>query len=100
MLGRISKKGDRYLRMLLTHGARAVLRAASVSRQAGKTLDGLRSWALAVQARANHNKAACAVADKLARIGYASLRDGEPYKRVRRHSMQRQTSAVSQRHSQ
>ncbi len=29
MLGRISKRGDRYLRMLLTHGARAVLRAAS-----------------------------------------------------------------------
>src|SRR5436853_770914 len=27
-LGRISKPGDRYLRMLLTHGARAVLRAA------------------------------------------------------------------------
>ncbi len=29
-LGRISKRGDRYLRMLLTHGARSVLRAASV----------------------------------------------------------------------
>ena len=30
-LGRISKRGDRYLRMLLTHGARSVLRAASVT---------------------------------------------------------------------
>ncbi|WP_462391302.1 transposase, partial [Acidovorax sp. Q11] len=30
-LGRISKKGDRYLRMLLTHGARSVLRAAKVA---------------------------------------------------------------------
>ena len=30
-LGRISKRGDRYLRMLLTHGARSVLRAASVA---------------------------------------------------------------------
>jgi transposase len=30
-LGRISKRGDRYLRMLLTHGARSVLRAATVS---------------------------------------------------------------------
>ena len=29
-LGRISKKGDRYLRMLLTHGARSVLRMASL----------------------------------------------------------------------
>ena len=28
-LGRISKRGDRYLRMLLTHGARSVLRAAT-----------------------------------------------------------------------
>ncbi len=79
VLGRISKKGDRYLRMLLTHGARAVLRAASAARLAGKTLDGLRAWGLAVQARANHNKAACAVANKLARICYATLRDGEPY---------------------
>jgi len=65
--------------MLLTHGARAVLRAATVARQAGRTLDGLRTWGLAVQARANHNKAACAVANKLARVCYAVLRDGEPY---------------------
>jgi len=86
VLGRISKQGDRYLRMLLTHGARAVLRAASLARHAGKTLDGLRSWGLAVrswglavQERANHNKAACALANKLARICYATLRDGEPY---------------------
>ena len=33
-LGRISKKGDRYLRMLLTHGARAILRAAELARRA------------------------------------------------------------------
>lgn len=78
-LGRISKRGDRYLRMLLTHGARAVLRAASVAVQAGRSVDGLRRWALAVQARSNHNKATCALANKLARICYATLRDGEPY---------------------
>lgn len=78
-LGRISKKGDRYLRMLLTHGARAVLRAAYVARQANRNLDGLRTWALAVQARANHNKAACALANKLARICFAVLRDAAPY---------------------
>ncbi|HYD78552.1 MAG TPA: IS110 family transposase [Paucimonas sp.] len=52
-LGRISKKGDRYLRMLLTHGARSVLRAASVARTTGRQVDGLRAWALDVQARAN-----------------------------------------------
>ncbi len=78
-LGRISKRGDRYLRMLLTHGARSVLRAASTAVRAGKTVDGLRQWALAVQSRSNHNKATCALANKLARICYATLRDGEPY---------------------
>ena len=65
--------------MLLTHGARAVLRAAAVARRAGRAIDPLRHWALEVQARSNHNKAACALANKLARICYATLRDGEPY---------------------
>src|SRR5450759_1213175 len=58
-LGRISKRGDRYLRMLLTHGARSVLRAASVKQRAGQSLDALRAWSQAVQGRTNHNKAAC-----------------------------------------
>src|SRR2546422_739049 len=83
-LGRISKRSDRYLRMLLTHGARSVLRAASVAVRAGKPVDSLRQWALAVQGRANHNKAACALANKLARICYATLRDGERYGSSRR----------------
>ncbi|MFG6458637.1 IS110 family transposase [Roseateles sp. BYS96W] len=78
-LGRISKKGDRYLRMLLTHGARSVLRAATVAVEKGKVLSGVRHWALAVQARSNHNKATCALANKLARICYATLRDHETF---------------------
>ena len=78
-LGRISKKGDRYLRMLLTHGARSVLRAASVAVEKGKSLVGVRQWALQVQGRANHNKAACALANKLARICYATLRDHQAF---------------------
>lgn len=78
-LGRFSKKGDRYLRMLLTHGARSVLRAAKVAEGAGKEVCGVRRWALDVQARGNHNKAACALANKLARICYATLRDKEPF---------------------
>jgi transposase len=77
-LGRISKR-DRYLRMLLTHGARSVLRAARLAAQAGGALDALRGWALTVQARSNHNKAVCALANKLARICYATLRDAVPY---------------------
>lgn len=78
-MGHISKRGDRYLRMLLTHGARSVLRAAAVASQAGRTCTPLRSWALAVQQRSNHNKAACALANKLARICYATLRDKERF---------------------
>ena len=78
-LGRISKQGDRYLRRLLTHGARSVLRAAAAARNAGKPITGLRAWALAVQDRSNHNKACCALANKLARIAYACLRDHAAY---------------------
>jgi transposase len=70
-LGRISKRGDRYIRTLLTHGARSVLRAAIVARRTGRPLDRLRTWALQVQSRTNHNKAACALANKLARIAWA-----------------------------
>jgi transposase len=44
-VGRLSKRGDRYIRMLLTHGARSVLRAATVARRAGRDLDRLRTWA-------------------------------------------------------
>jgi transposase len=83
-LGRISKRGDRYLRMLLTHGARSVLRAATAATRAGRSVDPLRAWALAVQSRSNHNKATCALANKLARICYACLRDGSSYGEVRR----------------
>lgn len=98
VLGRISKRGDRYLRMLLTHGARAVLRAATLARQAGRTLDGLRAWGLAVQGRSNHNKAACAVANKLARICYATLRDSAPYGQPHRlaHKLNRSDFAIAQ----
>jgi transposase len=69
-LGRISKRGDSYLRMLLTHGARAVLRAARVAKAPTR----LHAWALAVQQRRNHNVAAIALANKLARIAWAVWR--------------------------
>jgi len=78
-LGKISKRGDRYLRMLLTHGARSVLRAAKVAEAAEREVCGVRRWALDVQRRSNHNKAACALANKLARICFATLRDKTPF---------------------
>ena len=48
-------------------------------RLSGKPVCGVRRWALDVQSRSNHNKAACALANKLARICYATLRDQEPF---------------------
>jgi transposase len=66
-LGAISKRGDVYLRMLLIHGARAVLAAAPNM----KTPDRVRAWALALSARVGHNKATVALAGKLARYAWA-----------------------------
>jgi len=91
-LGRISKRGDRYLRTLLTHGARAVLRAASLAQRRGAGLDPLRRWGLLLQSRSNYNKATCGLANKLARICYASLRDQQPYQSLRlAKKLERQT---------
>ncbi|MEW5881284.1 MAG: IS110 family transposase [Pseudomonadota bacterium] len=94
-IGRISKWGDRYLRMLLTHGARSVLRAATVADRAGRPLDALRYWALNIQGRTHHNKATCALANKLARICFAVLRDGADYGAARvKRKLARETYAL------
>ena len=66
-LGRISKRGDAYIRMLLTHGARSVILAAKKH----GARDHLRQWALRLEERRGHNKAAIAVANKLARTIWA-----------------------------
>jgi transposase len=71
-LGAISKRGDGYLRMLLVYGARAVLYSGNAARRAGRPLDALRAWGLRVLARSGHNKAAVAIANKLARIVWAT----------------------------
>jgi transposase len=71
-LGRVTKHGDTYLRMLLIHGARSSLRAAALARKRGKPLDRTQAWALAVSERAGHNKAAVALANKTARRLWAS----------------------------
>jgi transposase len=70
-LGGISKRGDVYLRCLLTHGARAVLHAAHRRTNARAPVTQLHEWALTVQARRGHNKATIAVANKLGRIVWA-----------------------------
>jgi transposase len=78
-LGRISKQGDPYLRTLLIHGARAVLLAARSAQRRGSALDRLRTWALDLQERRCHNKATVALANKLARIVWATWRHGRDF---------------------
>jgi transposase len=70
-LGSISKKGDIYLRCLLTHGARAVLVSAQRRAAAGHALPRLHHWAVSLRERRGHNKATIAVANKLSRIVWA-----------------------------
>ncbi|TAL44419.1 MAG: IS110 family transposase [Salinibacterium sp.] len=66
-LGRITKRGDAYLRMLLVLGARVVLNTAS------RRDDRLSRWALALKARRGYYRAAVAIAAKNARIVWALL---------------------------
>ncbi|HXX83369.1 MAG TPA: IS110 family transposase [Casimicrobiaceae bacterium] len=66
-LGRITKRGDAYLRTLLMLGARAVLQSAT------QKTDRLSRWALAVRMRRGYHRAIIAVAAKNARIIWALL---------------------------
>ena len=71
-LGRISKRGDVYLRCLLTHGARAVLLTAQRTLHATPyRATPFQRWAVSLAARRGHNKAAIGVANKLARMIWA-----------------------------
>lgn len=71
-LGHISKRGDAYLRCLLIHGARAVLRVAELrARQQDRPVTRFQQWAAATATRCGRNRAAVAVANKLARVIWA-----------------------------
>jgi transposase len=70
----ISKRGNGYLRTLLIHGARAVLKYA-----AGKD-DKLSRWAISLLERRGHNKACVALANKLARMAWVIMAKGERYR--------------------
>jgi transposase len=65
----ISKRGDRYLRSLLIHGARAVQRTC-----ANKT-DGRSRWLQALSRRQHKNVATVALANRNARVAWALLQD-------------------------
>jgi transposase len=73
MLLGISKRGDTYLRMLLIHGARAVIRVAEG--KAGYA----DSWLARLMGRRNKNVAAVALANKNARTVWALLTHGRDY---------------------
>jgi transposase len=69
----ISKRGDRYLRSLLVHGARSVVIRAA------KKDDRLSRWINKVRAARGFNKAVVALANKMARIGWAVLANKTDY---------------------
>jgi transposase len=69
----ISKRGNRYIRTLLTHGARAVLKNCA------KKTDKLSLWLQALVERRGFNKAAVALANKNARILWAMATNGKDY---------------------
>jgi transposase len=64
----ISKRGNTYLRTLLIHGARAAMRTLSKSQTA------LGEWLRKLLARAHYNVAVVALANKLARFAWATMR--------------------------
>ena len=73
-LGRITKAGDPYLRMLLILGARSVLQGAK------NRSDAVSRWAVQLAARVGYWKAIVAIAAKNARMCWAVLARGDQFK--------------------
>ena len=69
----ISKRGDTYLRTLLIHGGRTVVRVADKHR------DQRSQWISQLDARRGKNISAVAVANKNARVAWALLSQGTTY---------------------
>lgn len=75
-LGTISKRGDTYLRTLLIHGGRAVVRCAA------RKSDGRSRWVQQLIARRGKYRAMVAVANKNARVAWALLSHEQPYRQT------------------
>src|SRR5439155_19528987 len=69
----ITKRGNKYLRTLLIHGARAALPSLATTEGA------LGNWLRGLSARAHRNTVIVALANKLARIAWAVLRSTAIY---------------------
>jgi transposase len=76
-LGRITKRGDTYLRGLLTQGARSTLLAAQ--RRKPEKRNRLQAWMVATHDRVGYHKTLVAIANKHARMLWAILAHGEAY---------------------
>jgi transposase len=74
ILGRITKRGNGYLRMLFMQAARVVL-----LRPTSWPKHGFGPWLSAAAQRLHHNVLATALANKLARIAWSVLAEGRNY---------------------
>src|SRR3954470_12553069 len=82
ILGKISRRGNRYLRVLFVQAAWVVLiKPKSWERY------GLKAWIEAAKKRMHHNVLAIALANKLARIAWAVLNKERNFECVRRDAM-------------
>lgn len=76
-LGVITKRGDTYLRGLLTQGARSTLQAALKREPLRRSR--LQHWIVALHGRAGYHKTLVAIANKHLRTVWAILAHGEHY---------------------
>jgi transposase len=78
ILGKISRRGNRYLRALFVQAAWVVLVKVKCWERYG-----LKSWIEAAKKRLHHNVLAIALANKLARIAWAVLNKGRAFECVK-----------------
>ena len=76
ILGSISKRGNRYLRVLFVQAAWVTLVKVSPNKWQGH---GLKPWIEAAKKRLHHNVLAIALANKLARIAWSVLARGRGF---------------------
>jgi len=76
-LGRISRRGDTYLRSLLVQGAKSALQAAL--RQPPEKANRLQRWIVDVYGRVGYHKTLVAIANKHARMIWAMRAKDERY---------------------
>lgn len=69
----ISKRGDRYIRVLLIHGARSVVKSSAKKRDVRSL------WVQELVRRCGYNKAVVALANKNARIAWALMTNNTSY---------------------